>query len=164
VILEEPTVILPETQAYLTTEKIETVKCPNKECDKRHLAQRKTRKSCVACHKPLDPEDPYYTTAPVTKSPAFTSEPPKPKFTPVYTPRPFSITEFCYALRWGRERMGMSQTELAKSTGVDKDLISEIERGLREPTPEIADQLSRGLLMPSADQLWSSYQDSFITS
>ncbi len=46
-----------------------------------------------------------------------------------------------------RKRLGMSQEELAESSGVDRAFISKIERGRRNPSFALISHISHGLHM-----------------
>jgi transcriptional regulator with XRE-family HTH domain len=49
------------------------------------------------------------------------------------------------AFREAREKAGLTQVELAEKAGVPDTYVSDIERGVRNPTYEVLLQLSRAL-------------------
>jgi DNA modification methylase/transcriptional regulator with XRE-family HTH domain len=53
------------------------------------------------------------------------------------------------AIRARREKIGLSQSELAESLGVSKSLLSQIESGKRQPTDEQISKLAVHLRMPA---------------
>jgi transcriptional regulator with XRE-family HTH domain len=52
------------------------------------------------------------------------------------------------ALRWAREKAGLTQTALAERTGLARTLIVEIEGGTRNATPENLLKLAEALNCP----------------
>lgn len=52
------------------------------------------------------------------------------------------------AVRWARERSGLSQTALAKRAGLARTLVVEIEKGTRSATPENLLKLAEAMNCP----------------
>jgi transcriptional regulator with XRE-family HTH domain len=55
------------------------------------------------------------------------------------------LREFGQAVRVHRERLGVSQEELAFRAGIDRTYVSGIERGRRNPSLRSIDRLARAL-------------------
>jgi transcriptional regulator with XRE-family HTH domain len=53
-----------------------------------------------------------------------------------------------WAIRSRREALGLSQTQLARTLGVTKSLLSLIENGKRQPTKDQVSQLAKTLRFP----------------
>jgi transcriptional regulator with XRE-family HTH domain len=71
---------------------------------------------------------------------------------PRYKPDP-SVSpgiRFGANLRWGRERVGLSQEALALKAGVDRAAISVFEHGLRDPNLRTLLKLARAMEIPPA--------------
>jgi transcriptional regulator with XRE-family HTH domain len=52
------------------------------------------------------------------------------------------------AVTWAREKAGLSQAQLARECNVARSLISEIEAGTRNATPENLIKIARALNCP----------------
>lgn len=53
------------------------------------------------------------------------------------------------AVKWARKRVGMSAKALASAIGVAPSLISEIEAGTRNATPERLEQIAEAVRIPA---------------
>ena len=62
------------------------------------------------------------------------------------------MEEFGYALRLARERLGLTQTEVMRLTGINNKTLSGYENGVSEPDLQTLTALLR-LYRASADQL-----------
>ena len=49
-----------------------------------------------------------------------------------------------------RERHGLTQSQLAKRSGISRNYLSEIENGTKSPSSEVLDAISKGLGVPVA--------------
>ena len=70
--------------------------------------------------------------------------PPMAKASLVLKASPISVA-FGKAIRQERRKKGMTQEELAESCGLDRTYISQIERGLKNPTLPVAWDISVNL-------------------
>ena len=59
------------------------------------------------------------------------------------------------SLRAVRERSGYSIRQLAEASGVSRSSISDIERGVQEPSPATVRNLAQALLVPTTALLLS---------
>ncbi len=55
------------------------------------------------------------------------------------------------AIKRHRQRVGISQEELAHRAGVDRTFVSRLERGIRQPTITTLIQLANALEMSAAE-------------
>ena len=62
-------------------------------------------------------------------------------------------SEFARVLRAEREAMGLSQEALAHGAGVHRTYVGLVERGLRNPTIQVAHQLAQVLGMSLSEMI-----------
>jgi transcriptional regulator with XRE-family HTH domain len=53
-------------------------------------------------------------------------------------------------VRRERERLGLSQEQLAFDSGVHRTYVSGVERGVRNPTVTVVERLAKALRVPAA--------------
>jgi transcriptional regulator with XRE-family HTH domain len=61
------------------------------------------------------------------------------------------------ALAYLRENRNMTQTEISRHARISQGYYSDIESGLRRPSPDVADRIARVLDIPESDMFHVFY-------